>query len=505
MITLNKALLKKTDLSKKLNLPQKDWDRLPEKVLQFGTGVLLRGLIDYYFDHANRNRVFNGRIVVVKTTKNGSNNLFTDQNCLYTIHNKGISEGVDVNEIILVSAISRVLNATDQWDEVLQVAISPDLKIIVSNTTEIGIVMDNLVNLQVQPPHSFPAKVLDVLYHRYLHYEGDMEMGLVILPTELISENGKVLKDIILASAKMLTLPSKFIHWIKEANDFCNTLVDRIVPGNLSTNEQLKAEKYLGFSDQLSIMTDPFNLWAIESTSIRVKERLSIAKVNPGIIIAPDIWKFKELKLRLLNGSHTFSCALAILADFGTVRQAMNNAVFSTYVKTILIKEIVPTILNDQITETEAMTFAHQVMNRFSNPFLDHRWMNISLNFTSKMQMRNVALIQGYFEKHGSSPQYMALGFAAYITFMRSEKDEHGNFLGNTKRGCYFIDDPKAAIFHDYWTKYSLKDIVIHVLKNQTLWQTNLNQIPGLADQILYYLELLNSKPVLEVIEELNN
>lgn len=505
MVTLNKTLLKKTDLSKKLNLPPKDWDKLPEKVLQFGTGVLLRGLIDYYFDHANRNHVFNGRIVVVKTTNNGPNTVFTDQNGLYTIHNKGISDGINVNEIILVSAISRVLNAVDQWDEVLEVAISPDLKIIVSNTTEIGIVMDDLVNLNVKPPNSFPAKVLDVLYRRYLHFEGDMEMGLVILPTELISENGKMLKDIILASAEMLKLPSKFIHWIKEANDFCNTLVDRIVPGHLSAKEQLKAEKHLGFSDQLSIMTDPFNLWAIESTSERVQERLSIAKVNPGIVIAPDIWKFKELKLRLLNGSHTFSCALAILADFDTVRQAMNNDVFSTYVKTILIKEIVPTILNEQITEKEAITFANEVINRFSNPFLDHRWMNISLNFTSKMQMRNIALIQRYFEKYGSCPPHMALGFAAYITFMRCEKDEHGNFLGNTKRGSYFIDDPKAVIFHDYWTKYSLKDIVVHVLKNETIWQTNLNQIPGLADQILYYLELLNSKPALEVIKELNH
>lgn len=505
MAKLSKAFLEKNTISSKLNIPIENWDELPEKVLQFGTGVLLRGLPDYFIDKANRQGVFNGRAVVVKSTNRGGTDEFADQDGLYTIYNKGIQNGEEVQDAILVSAISRVLSASEQWDEVLSVAIASSLEVVISNTTEVGIVLDVDDNLNDSPPTTFPAKLTAVLYKRFLYFNGDINKGLVILPTELISDNGIKLKEIVMKLAKVHELGEGFINWLNVANHFCNTLVDRIVPGKLPLAEQQLLEKELGYSDNLAIMTEPFRLWAIESDSERVSKVLSFAKVDEGVVIAPNIWKFKELKLRLLNGSHTFSCGLAVLCGFETVKDAMQNETFSQYLRRLMKNEIVPTITGDEIDRNEALIFAENVSDRFSNPFLDHKWLSISFNFTSKMQMRNSALLQGFVEKHQSIPQYMVLGFAAYLRFMKCEKDKDGNYMGRIGDKYYPINDPEAPVFANLWNNYNPKEIVDHVLKNEDLWKMNLNEIPGLADDVLYYLQVLQGQDALGLIKQLND
>ncbi len=503
MVQLSKAFLEENILSSKLTIPT-NWDKLPEKVLQFGTGVLLRGLPDYFIDKANRQGVFNGRIVVVKSTNIGRPNAFAEQNGLYTIHNKGIQNGKIIHEVILVSAISRVLSAKEDWDEILNVAISSQLEVVISNTTEVGITLDENDNLDSSPPVSFPGKLTAVLYKRFLHFKGDINKGLVILPTELISDNGVKLKAIICELATVHQLGQDFINWLNVANQFCNTLVDRIVPGKLPLDEQQKSEKELGCLDDLAIMAEPFKLWAIESDSKRVPKVLSFAKTDEGVIIASSIWKFKELKLRLLNGSHTFSCGLAVLCGFRTVKDAMQNETFSQYVRILMENEIVPTIIGNEIGQDEAFTFAQNVIDRFNNPFLDHEWLSISFNFTSKMQMRNVALLQGFTDTSKSIPQYMALGFAAYLRFMKCTMNNDGSYLGHNGKREYTLNDPDAPIFASLWANHDAKEIVDKVLENEVLWKMNLNKVPGLPEDILYFLNLLQNNPALEVIDQLH-
>lgn len=503
MAQLSKAFLEENLTSSKLTIPV-NWDKLPEKVLQFGTGVLLRGLPDYFIDKANRQGVFNGRIVVVKSTNIGHTDAFTEQDGLYTIHNKGIQYGKNIQEVILVSAISRVLSASQHWEEILNVAISPQLEVVVSNTTEVGITLDEKDNLDSSPPVSFPAKLLAILYKRFLHFNGDVNKGLVILPTELISDNGTTLKAIIIKLAIIHQLSQDFINWLNVANDFCNTLVDRIVPGKLPPEEQIQSEKELGYLDNLAVMAEPFKLWAIESSNKRVSQVLSFAKTDEGVVITSNIWKFKELKLRLLNGSHTFSCGLAILCGFRTVRDAMQNKTFLQYVRLLMEDEIVPTIIGNEIGQDEALTFAQDVFDRFRNPFLNHEWLSISFNFTSKMQMRNAALLKGFAERRKSVPQYMALGVAAYLRFMKCEMNKDGAYLGFTEKKQYIINDPDGPFFASVWANDNLKEIVVNVLKNESLWKMNLYDIPGLAEDILYYLKLLQNNPALEVIEQLH-
>jgi tagaturonate reductase len=505
MSKLNKTLLNNNILSKNIKSPIDNWDKLPEKVLQFGTGVLLRGLPDYFIDKANRQDVFNGRVVVVKSTNRGGTDEFAEQDGLYTIHNKGIQNGKEIQETIIVSAISRVLSASEQWEEILAVGISSDLEVVISNTTEVGIVLKENDSLSALPPDSFPAKLTAVLHKRFIHFNGDSSKGLVILPTELISDNGIKLKEIVLKLAQINKLGEDFINWLNTANYFCNTLVDRIVPGKLPLEEQVQADKELGYADDLAIMTEPFRLWAIESDDARVSEILSFAKVDDGVVIAPNIWKFKELKLRLLNGSHTFSCALAILCGFETVKEAMQNEDFLQYLRSLMNDEIVKSIVGDEISEKEALNFASSVVDRFSNPFLNHQWLSISFNFTSKMEMRNAALLGAFAQKYQSVPQHMALGFAAYLRFMKCEKNKDGDYAGVIGNKSYILNDADAPLFASLWASQEPKELVNSVLNNEVLWKRNLNEIPRLADDVLHYLQLLQSKDALDVIKQLNN
>ncbi len=390
----------------------------PEKVIQFGTGVLLRGLPDYFIEKANQAGVFGGSIVVVKSTDTGGTDAFEQQDNLYTIHIKGLEKGTDVQQVCLVSAISRVLAAATDWANILDSVRNPQLEIVISNTTEVGIVFDETDDLFAAPPSSFPGKLTAILWERFRTFKGAEDKGMVILPTELIDRNGEVLRDIVIALAERHELGSDFIEWIKTSNHFCNTLVDRIVPGSLGAPEKHEAESQLGYKDELAIMAEPFCLWAIESSHPRVSETLSFARADHRVVITPNIGKFKELKLRLLNGSHTFACGLAIQAGFDTVKEAMADPVFSTYVRQLMHREIIPTLVGIGIDAAEASEFAEQVIDRFRNPYLHHQWQSISMNYTSKMLMRNLATLERYGQHADGVPHYMALGFAGYLRFM---------------------------------------------------------------------------------------
>lgn len=436
----------------------------PEKVLQFGTGVLLRGLPDYFIEKANRAGVFGGSIAVVKSTASGGTDKFEQQDNLYTLHIKGLEKGNDVQEVLLISAISRVISAASDWNAVLDRARNPEVESIISNTTEVGIVFDEQDDPFASPPASFPGKLTAVLFERYRTFNGAEDKGMVILPTELIDKNGDVLRDIVIALAERHQLGADFIDWIKNCNHFCNTLVDRIVPGSLGASEQRQAEQQLGYRDALAIMAEPFCLWAIESSHPRVSEVLSFARADKRVVITSDIQKFKELKLRLLNGSHTFACGLAILAGFDTVKEAMADPVFSAYVKQVMHKEIIPTLVKIGLDREEASEFADHVIDRFSNPYLHHQWQSISTNYTSKMRMRNLPTIARYTELSDAVPAYMALGFAGYLRFME------------TMEG----DKPSAA------------------------WEDDLQAYSGFREAVEKYIDQLLGRGVLDVINQLN-
>ena len=487
---LSKASIETIKESQHLHKPAKTVSELPEKVLQFGTGVLLRALPDFIINKANNNNIFNGRIVVVKSTSIGSADAFAEQDCLYTVCVTGIQNGNKVEENYIVSSISRVLSAANEWEKILDCSIDPGMQIIISNTTEVGLVLID-DDITQSPPISFPGKLLAFLYHRFQFFNGDVQKGMVIIPTELLPDNGKILASIVLALAHQNNLDSTFINWLINSNHFCSSLVDRIVPGKLPSAKQEIIEKLLGYKDELMINSEPYYLWAIESDSEKVKEILSFAKGNSNVVIATDINKFRELKLRLLNGSHTFSCGLAHLAGFATVKEAMEDTAFVNYISQLMTKEIIPSICTREISKADAETFALHVIDRFSNTFIEHKWLSITMQYSSKMATRNVFVIQQFLDILKVVPDKMALGMAAHILFMKGVEGADGKYYGHANEQQYWINDNNAAFYSTAWKQNNLEDVVITILENQSIWSCNLALLKEFKSGVIQWLDTL--------------
>lgn len=474
--------------------------QLPEKVLQFGTGVLLRGLPDYYINKANNGGIFNGRVVVVKSTATGGTNEFDNQDCLFTHCIRGVEDGNKVEENIINGAISRVLSASDQWQEVLSCAENPQMEIVISNTTEVGIVLHPEDRVDALPPISFPGKLLAFLYKRFLFFKADPSKGMVIVPTELIPQNGKKLESIVLELAHLNSLEPSFINWLKTSNHFCDSLVDRIVPGKLPREEKEKLEKETGYTDDLMIMSEPYSLWAVEAKDPVVAEKLLFGKADKSVVIAQDISKFRELKLRLLNGTHTFSCGLAWLAGFVTVKQAMENEEMAGFIRQLMQNEIAQNIPY-HIDTNEATEFSNKVLDRFRNSYIEHNWLAITVQYSSKMKMRNLPVLHEHYKKTSAVPQLMALGFAAHILFMKCEI-ENNKLYGNLDGTQYLVQDDNAAKYAEKWHTHNGNSIVRSILSDYSLWETDLTVLPGFADAVAAKLQKLQEGNVRQAIKE---
>jgi tagaturonate reductase len=429
-------------------------------------------LPDQYISEANRVGKFRGRVVVVKSTQQGTTDDFADQDGLYTLCVKGIDNGHLVNQAYVNASISRVLSATEDWASILAFAKSEELSVVTSNTTEVGIVYTE-ENILDGVPSSFPGKLLAILHTRFVHYNGDPTKGLVIIPAELIEENGSKLADILNRLATHNQLGEAFIQWLNHANPICNTLVDRIVPGKLSAVDQAATEAALGYTDALMIMAEPFGLWAIESTDQRVIDALGFSNEEKGCIVVPSIQKFKELKLRMLNASHTFSCGVSILAGMEFVKDSMNHEAIKTYINQLALEEIAAAISGDKISPAEANAFGKAVLDRFANPFLEHKWVSIAAQFTLKMKIRCLPLIIATYEKKGQLPHKMLIGFSAYLVQMN---------LVNS-------DDLASSLRN--------------VLSDTAIWELDLAAIPGFLDKVLDITASIQSNGILKTIKQL--
>ncbi|WP_462220594.1 tagaturonate reductase [Ferruginibacter sp.] len=495
-MTLSRFTLKNLPEGKVQNVPDGIFE-LPEKVLQFGTGVLLRGLPDYFIDKANRQGIFNGRIVVVKSTGGGDAAPFEKQDGLYTLCIRGLEEGKTISENIICSAISRVLSAKEEWSTILKCAHNPEMEIIISNTTEVGIelVQDDIHH---HPPISYPGKLLSFLYERYKAFDGSDQCGMVIVPTELISDNGKKLEAIVLELAHLNGLEENFIEWLEKYNHFCNSLVDRIVPGKPDTAAKKILEEQLGYKDDLITMSEVYSLWAIEGDE-KIAGVLSFAEADKGVVITQDINLFKELKLRLLNGTHSLTCGVAFLSGIVSVKEAMDNKLISNFVNDLMCNEIAKAIPYN-LPEEDAVDFAGKVLDRFRNPSIEHHWINISLNFTAKLEMRIVPVLLRYAELYKTYPENVALGFAAYLVFMKAVKQEDDVFYGNFNASSYPIKDPKAKYFYEQWKNYSTPQVIKNALANTSLWNTDLKAIPGFAEKVTRNVEDILNYGMKEVL-----
>ena len=124
------------------------------------------------------------------------------------------------------------------------------------------------------------------------------------------------------------------------------------------------------------------------------------------------------MKLRLLNGTHTFSCAVAILAGFDTVIDAMRDSQFKQFIQNLVHTELVPCVVSATISKEEATHFSNKVLERFANPYIEHKWTSIAMNFEDKMKMRNGYLMDQFAKQNETPSEWMSLGFAAFKVYI---------------------------------------------------------------------------------------
>lgn len=495
---LSRYTLKNID-SNSVNVPEESLFELPEKVLQFGCGVFLRGLPDYFIDKANRQGIFNGRIVAVKSTTQGDASFFDKQDGLYTLCIRDQKNGEKFEENIINSSISRVLNATEQWNEVLDCAHSREIQIIISNTTEVGI---QLVaeDIRQHPPKSYPAKLLAFLYERFNAFGGSAHSGMIIVPAELVSNNGKKLEAIVLELAHLNGLEEEFIEWLESHNHFCNSLVDRIVAGKPGDEFLSSVEEELGYHDSLLITAEDFGLWAIEGDDY-IKEILSFAQADSRVIIKENIDLHRELKLRLLNGTHTLSCGIAFFAGCKTVKDAMDDKTISSYIVDVMQYEIASAIPYDVDSKT-VQDYASKVLARFRNPYIGHRWLSIALNYSTKMKLRCIPVLMKHYEKNDTVPEAIALGFAAYIYFMKAVTKKGDQYYGEFNGESYLIQDDLAEIFYKRWTGLSIASLV-QVVISDAFWGVDLLSLAGFKQSVIDKLNLIINSGMRGAVESI--
>ncbi len=456
--------------------PVADRTTMPEKILQFGTGAFLRGFSNVFVDRANRNGIFNGRIVAVGSTGSGRSRLINDQDGLYTLAVQGVDGDETVDRCTVVSSLSRAIASTDDWPAVMAVARSPDLEVVVSNTTEVGIRFDSDDRPDLDPPRSFPGKLAVLLRERAEAFDYAPSSGLTILCCELIEANGDRLREIVLQLAEMWSFEEAFLDWVRLCNVFCNTLVDRIVPGTPSAPALEELEMRIGYRDPLLVQAEPFYFWAIEGNA-DTRKRLGFVNGDPEIVITPDITPYRLRKVRVLNGAHSVVVPLSYLCGNDTVAQTMAHPLTRAFLHHVVLEEIVPS-LEGELEDDDAETFARQVMDRLANPFVQHELLNIALHQTSKMDVRVLPSLAAYVAKIGQLPEGILLGFAAFLMFAIRE---------GRAAEAELPTDEKAGRVRVHWAETGpsrLGDFVQRVAEDRDLWHHSLETIPGFCDRV---------------------
>ena len=453
-------------------------ENAPEKVLQFGEGNFLRAFVNYWFDVSNEKANWNGKCCLVQPIAPGLADLINEQEGLYTLYLRGSENGKKVDRKRVISSVSRCLNPyrEEDFQRIMEVAVSDDLEYVVSNTTEAGIVYDPACNLEDKPCSSFPGKLTQVLYARFKAGKS----GLVILSCELIDNNGKELLKCVNQYIDQWGLCDGFRTYINEKCTFCSTLVDRIVPGRIrDAAEVARLEEENGYIDPLTDVGEVFGVWNIEGPEW-LAEQLPFNRAGVNCIVVPDVTPYKKRKVRILNGAHTGFVLGAYLGGYDIVRDSMHDENVLGYMNKMLFDEILPIL---PLPKEDVESFAAAVQDRFNNPFINHVLMSISLNSTSKWRARNMPSFLEYIEKFGKLPQCLTMSFAAYIAFFSNdiqELNEAGLVCRRPKGNTYTCSDDRWAL-EFYWDHRndSIEDLVHAVMTNLQMWGQDLTPIPG--------------------------
>ena len=477
----------------------------PERIVQFGEGNFLRCFVDWIVQHTNLQTDFNSSVVIVQPLAEGMVERLQEQDCLYHVNLQGLENGTPVDELELIDCVSRTINPYKAHADYLALARQPELRFVVSNTTEAGIAFDPSCRPDDAPPTSYPAKLTQLLLQRYRAFNGDPAKGLIILPCELIFQNGHHLADCIhqyiqLWHDDLGAEAEGFLRWFDESCYVCTTLVDRIVPGFPRADID-RIQERIGFADGMVVQGEVFHLWVIETAPNLPIEQLEsefpAAKAGLNVIVTHDESPYHERKVTLLNGPHTVLAPVAFLSGLDIVRDACQHEVVGKFIRRVMYDELLPTL---NLPEEELRRFADDVMERFQNPFVRHQLTSIMLNSFPKFQTRDLPGLKTYLERRGTLPQGLVLGLAAICVYYRGGKRADGTPIQPN-------DDPRIIeSLNRLWQTGDVRKVAEGVLAaSELIWHEhgNLNLIPGLTDALAQSIDSILSLGMLHTLNGL--
>lgn len=400
-----------------------------------------------------------------------------------------------------MDVISRALNPYSQNQAFMALADQPEIRFVISNTTEAGIAFDDSCKLSDKPASSYPGKLTQLLYRRFKTFNGDPTKGLIIMPCELIFLNGHHLKDCIkkyieLWKADFGADYAAFKEWFEKYNYVCATLVDRIVPGfPRDTIEEIRER--IGYRDDLVVKAEIFHLWVIEKaenmTVEQMREEFPAEKAGLHVLVTDNEKPYHERKVTLLNGPHTVLSPVAFLSGVNIVRDACNHPVIGKYIHKVQFDELMQTL---NLPMDELQKFAADVLDRFNNPFVDHQVTSIMLNSFPKYETRDLPGVKIYLERKGELPKGLVFGLAAIITYYKGGKREDGTEIVPN-------DDQKIMdLLKNLWATGDTQKVAEGVLSEEYIWHENLNKtVPGLTAAVKGYLDLIQEKGMLEAVK----
>ena len=453
--------------------------KYPTKVIQFGEGNFLRAFIDWIIWNTNAKTDFNAGVTVVQPIEKGMVDVLNGQDGLYHVNLQGIDKGEAVDSIQMIDVINGGLNPYTHFDDFLALAANPDIRFVISNTTEAGIAFDPSCRLEDRPASSYPGKLTQLLYSRYKCFEGDMSKGLIILPCELIFLNGKELKKCIYQYIDLWNLGDGFRTWFEQACGVYCTLVDRIVPGYPKENIA-EIQERIGYEDKLVVKGEIFHLWVIEAPQ-EVADEFPADKAGLNVLFVPSEAPYHERKVTLLNGPHTVLSPVGYLSGLDTVKECVEDPLIGKFVRKVMYGELLETL---NLPKPELEAFADSVVERFVNPYVKHFVTSIMLNSFPKYKTRDLPGLKVYLERKGELPKGLVLGLAAIITYYRGGKRDDVDIVPN--------DDPAImGLLSELWASGDVRKVAEGVLSAEFIWGEDLNKVPGLADLVAADLELI--------------
>ena len=487
-----------------LNLEMTKAPKRPIRVVQYGGGNFLRAFVDYFFDLANEKGLFNGSVAIVESLENSNVDRFKGQDCQYTLQLRGNVNGEKYVETRVITCLDKAVTVFHDFEEYMALAREEELRFFVSNTTEAGIVFHDTDKFEDKLHVTFPAKLTQFLYERYKAFNGDMNKGLIMLPVELIDDNGIVLKKYVMNYIDMWKLEEGFKNWVEKACVFTSTLVDRIVPG-FPRDEKDEICASLGYNDDLLDTAEPFALWVIESP-VDISEELPLdkaleGKVNMNIIFTDNQKPYKQRKVRILNGAHTSFVLASYLMGHDTVKESMDDELVRNFMNETIQEEIIPTLT---LPKAELEEFAAAVVDRFNNPFIKHALLSISLNSVSKWRARCMPSLLGYVEKFGKLPKDLTFSIAALLAFYKGSEIRDGALIGNRNGEEYKImDDPEVMEFFKENSALPSRELSEKYLSNVEFHGQDLTKVEGLVDAVAKDLEDIRTLGARKAMENL--